>query len=101
MRIKSFLLPASMLVFLSGCATTMPVGSIYTGVKLPVTATTLTGAKEGSSSCVNILSMIATGDCSIDAAKKDGGITKVSAVDWEVSNILGVFGRYKVHVYGE
>ncbi len=41
------------------------------------------------------------GDASIDAAKRNGKITKVHHVDWQVENILGIIGKYKVIVYGE
>lgn len=87
---------------LSGCATAVPVGVLYTQVKLPQSATSNTsGKKMGTAECKSILSLIATGDCSIDAAKEQGGISKVSHVDWEATNVLGLFGDYKVHVFGE
>ena len=85
----------------AGCASPMPVGALYTELKLPVTATTAQGHKEGTAECQSVLSLVATGDCSIEAAKKNGGISKVSAVDWDAKSILGIIGTYKVHVYGE
>ena len=86
-----------------GCATMMPMGSLYTKVKLPMTATSNSGAstKTGEAQCISVLSLIAVGDCSIDAAKKNGGITKVNNVDWDTMNILGIYGSYKVIVSGE
>jgi hypothetical protein len=86
-----------------GCATMVPVGGLYTEVKLPVTATSNSGAssKTGEAECKSLLSLIAIGDCSIDAAKKNGGITKVNNVDWDAMNILGIYGSYKVIVSGE
>ena len=86
---------------LSGCASAVPVGVLYTELKLPVTATSIAGKKEGTAECRSVLSLVASGDCSIETAKKNGGITKVSGVDWESKNILGILGEYKVHVYGE
>jgi len=88
---------------LMGCALLIPMGSIYTDVKLPVTATGNTGVptKTGEASCTSILSMVAVGDCSIEAAKKNGGITKVNHVDWAAKSILGIYGSYKVIVSGE
>lgn len=86
---------------ISGCASPMPMGGIYTELKLPLAATGTPGKKEGVATCQSVLSLVATGDCSIAAAKKNGGISKVSAVDWEARSILGLFGEYKVHVYGE
>lgn len=88
---------------LMGCATTMPIGGLYTEVKLPVAVTSNSSAsqKVGVAQCTSVLSLVATGDCSIDAAKKNGGIAKVNHVDWDAKNILGIFGTYKVTVYGE
>ena len=86
---------------LAGCASPMPMGALYTELKLPVTATGISGKKEGISECKSVLSLVATGDCSIETAKKNGGITKVSGADWEAKSILGIIGEYKLHVYGE
>jgi len=86
---------------LSGCATHLPIGALYTEVKLPMSATANPGKKHGTAECRSILSLVAIGDCSIDAARKNGGISKVSLVDWEAKNILGIYGEYKVNVVGE
>ena len=89
--------------FLVGCATTYPVGGIYTEVSLPVDVTSNTGSysKVGKAECKSILAMVAIGDASIEAAKKNGGITEVHHVDWHVENILGIIGKYTVTVYGD
>lgn len=86
---------------LFGCASPMPFGGLYTELKLPVTANGNGGKKQGTAECKSILSLVAVGDCSIETAKKNGGISKVSVVDWEAKSVLGLFGEYKVHVYGE
>jgi TRL-like protein family len=88
---------------LMGCAAMIPVGGLYTGVKFPMIATSNSSAssKTGEANCISVLSLIAVGDCSIDAAKKNGGITKVNNVDWDAMNILGIYGSYKVIVSGE
>lgn len=90
-------------VVLMGCATSYPMGSLYTELKLPVTATDNAGraTKIGTATCTSILGLVAIGDASIEAAKKQAGITKVHHVDWDARNILGVYGEYKVTVYGE
>ena len=44
---------------------------------------------------------IATGDASINAAVKQGGITKIHYVDYHTWSILGVFGKTTTKVYGE
>ena len=88
---------------LLGCATPVPIGTLYTRVKFPVTATSNSSAssKTGEAECISVLAWVAIGDCSIEAAKKNGGITKVNNVDWDANNILGIYGSYKVIVSGE
>jgi len=88
--------------FLSGCATSMPLGTVYTELQLPVAATDNAGPWErtGTATCRSILALVATGDCSIETAKRNGGITEVHHVDWSVENVLGVIGNYKLTVYG-
>lgn len=88
--------------FLIGCATPYPMGSAYTNVKLPVIATAASESpKVGTAECKSYFGLVATGDASIDAAMKNGGIKKVHHVDWEANNILGIIGTYKIIVYGE
>jgi len=89
--------------FVTGCASTYPQGYLLQELKMPVAVTSNSGAKlkTGTSECRSYLSMIAIGDASIETAKKNGGITKVHHVDWEVKNILGLIGEYKCTVYGE
>ncbi len=77
------------------------MGSLYTELKLPITATSTQGKREGTAECKSIMALVAIGDCSIETAKKNGGISKVSAVDWEAKSILGIVGEYKIHVFGE
>ncbi|MGA2782708.1 MAG: TRL-like family protein [Smithella sp.] len=98
-----FALGAVGVFMLLGCATPVPIGTLYTRVKFPVTATSNSSAssKTGEAECISILSWVAIGDCSIEAAKKNGGITKVNNVDWDANNILGIYGSYKVIVSGE
>jgi hypothetical protein len=88
--------------FLVGCATTYPIGTLFTEVKLPTEATGANaGSKVGTSQCISILALIAMGDASIEAAMKNGGITKIHHVDWSAKNILGIYGEYKTTVYGQ
>jgi hypothetical protein len=90
------------MLFITGCATSMPVGTLYTQLQLPVATNPDTaGAKKGIAESKSYLSLIATGDSSIHAAMENGGIKKVSHIDWEVENILGLMGTYRTIVYGE
>jgi len=88
---------------LSGCASSYPIGVAFTDVKLPldVTGNVGKGTKTGEAECMSVLSLVATGDCSVEAAKQRAGITKVYSVDWKANNILGLIGNYKIIVTGE
>jgi len=87
---------------LVGCATSYPVGVLYTKLTLPVSCESdVKSMKTGTAECKSILGWVATGDASYEAAMKNGGITKVNHADWDVENILGIIGTYKLTVYGE
>ena len=89
---------------LMGCAMVVaPVnGGLYTYLKAPVTATSNTGsAKVGTGECTSILGVIATGDCSIAAAMKNGNITKIQHVDHDAMSIIWLYAKYTIRVYGE
>jgi hypothetical protein len=45
--------------------------------------------------------VFATGDASISAAMRNGGITQIHHVDHETSSFLGVYAKYITIVYGE
>jgi hypothetical protein len=89
----------------SGCA--MTVGAPATGFLMTnatgpgMAATSHKIVKEGRSTCKSILGVVASGDCSISTAAKNGGITKVATVDYEVSNILGIIASTTIIVKGE
>ncbi len=103
-RLVMVLIACASLWFLTACATSFPVGTLYTELKLPVTATSAYSGKSekvGTAECTSVLTLVTTGDASIETAMKNGGIRKIHHVDWEVQNILGVIGKYKVVVYGE
>ena len=88
---------------LTGCATMIPIGGLYTATKLPGMATSNSGAalKTGEAQCTSIMGLVAYGDCSISTAKKNGNINTVHSVDWDAKNILGIYGTYKVIVTGQ
>ena len=90
---------------LTGCAAmaVSPItGGLYTDVKAPVTATANpTYSKVGTASCLSILGIIGIGDASIEAAARNGGITKIHHVDYRSTNILGIYAKFTVYVYGE
>jgi len=102
-KVKELILSAGVALLLSSCVMTQaPLsGKLYTHVKGPVTATSNSkSSKVGSSQAVGFFG-IAIGNASIENAAKSAGITKIHHVDYRVVNFLGLFGSYKIYVYGE
>ena len=56
--------------------------------------------KTGKACAQSYLTMVATGDASVQAAKANGGITQVAEVDHSAKNILGIFGEFCTIVKG-
>lgn len=88
---------------LAGCAgVRAPVnGSLYLDVQDGAAVSTAAASKKGTAQATTILGWVGTGDASISAASKAGGISKVAYVDYHSTNILGIFGTYTTIVYGE
>lgn len=88
----------------TGCAYSLrsPVtGFLYTGASAGEIATTNTeNAKVGESCAMSILGLIGTGDATIEAAAKDGGISKIAYVDSESFGVLGIYAEYCTIVHG-
>ena len=102
-RIISLFCIASLLL-VTGCAMVMTpaMGGIYSKLKGPGMATSnAAGPKTGKAECESILGWVAIGDASIEAAAKNGGITKVKTVDYEVFSILGIYAKLTTVVTGE
>lgn len=91
-------------------------GAIYSGSSFPVDVTKNTDdtmlvikdLKTGESTVNNILGLVETGDRGIQAAAKNGGITRIHYVDTKVNKVyipLGFIPIYvkqtKTIVYGE
>jgi hypothetical protein len=87
---------------LAGCvaAPSQTGFALIHSTKEPVMATTNTGTKTGEACGTNILGLISTGDFSIDAAKRKGGITNVATVDKSVDNYLFLFANVCTVVSG-
>ena len=91
---KAFSALALLGLFATGCASTgeRSHGFIYSDIKEATLATSDASASRTGQACAqSILGAVATGDMSIDAAKRAGGITRVSSVDEHHTNILGVY----------
>jgi hypothetical protein len=76
-------------------------GYVYTDVSGPVLATSNSGASKVGSATSQGVICVATGDSSIKAAAANGGITKISHVDYHVTSVLGLYVQTTVTVYGE
>lgn len=90
---------------LGGCANVrgpVPAAlSFYAGPVKPGALDTAAPSKRGEACAVNFLGAVATGDASIDTAKKNGGITRVASVDQSSTRVLGYYARFCTIVKGE
>jgi hypothetical protein len=94
-------------VMCAGCAmvaSPLP-GSIYTSVSYPSYYHGVDnggpGTKRGEAMASSILGIVATGDASIEAAARNGRITKIHTADTKATSILGVYATYTTVVTGE
>ncbi|MCJ7764476.1 MAG: TRL-like family protein [Thiovulaceae bacterium] len=87
----------------TGCAVHPTVGVIYQNIEAPVTATgNAEGIKTGNSDqCTSILGLIATGNCSVESAKTNSGITDVSSVDYQITSYFSVYSTGKTVIKGK
>lgn len=97
---------AAGLVALTGCVVPMaPVGGVagivYTDVSGPLAATGNVGSSKMGQASSKAIICVATGDSSIKAAAANGGITKISHVDYHTTAFLGIYAKTTVTVYGE
>ena len=90
----------------TGCATAIggngfALGFIYSGYKTSGQVGTAQPAKVGEACASSILGWIATGDASIEEAKKAGGITQIAHVDHEQFSVLQVYATTCTIVHGQ
>ena len=99
---KKIIWVAVALAFLiSGCASYNPLGIIYTNGKVGMDAKNVPATKTGKSCMTSRFGLVATGDASIAAAMNNGGIKEFATIDYEVNNVLGVYGEYCIVVKGQ
>lgn len=92
-------------LLLSGCAGAMlrqPVtGLLYSDVQAPtLVSDNKTGNRVGEACAQSILGLVATGDASVETARRNGGITLISSVDADTENYLGLYSKYCTVVRG-
>ena len=102
--LKSLVLASSCAALITGCVVghgPVVLAPVTINMKGPVSAgPATTGAKIGRAEAWGIV-VFATGDASISAAAKNGGITRIHHVDHETMSILGIYAKYTTVVYGE
>ncbi|MEF8787883.1 MAG: TRL domain-containing protein [Planctomycetota bacterium] len=105
-RIVALVALCSLAVMFAGCAVT-PNSSVIAPLNVrqesPVAVgntTDVEPAKMGTARSEGIL-FIGFGNSSIKAAMENGNINRIHHVDSESLNILGIYSRYEVRVYGE
>jgi len=86
---------------LTGCmgVATPAMGILITDVRWDGQANGALGTKEGKACATSVLALVSSGDASIEAAAKAGGITKVMSVDHQTKWTL-LFGEYCTIVRG-
>ncbi|MBU6152818.1 MAG: hypothetical protein KGP28_00820 [Bdellovibrionales bacterium] len=93
-------------LFLTACATTgMNSGTGTAFINMETTeAVTATahklGTKTGTACSSNILGIYASGDASVHAAAKAGGITNITSIDKQFTNYAFVYGKMCTIVTG-
>ena len=99
---KKLVVIAGISVLTFGCAASGMNGWLNTGVTEPVNATNATqGSKKGEASCLNVLGIVAAGNCSIDEAARKGGIKTIKTIDKKRSSVLGLYVKETTIVTGE
>ncbi|MBN2675767.1 MAG: TRL-like family protein [Alphaproteobacteria bacterium] len=98
------ILALSAVALLSACGMPSKTGpALFQKVSESELATTNTGSREGRACSSNILGIVSLGDSSIEAAKKNGHITRVASVDADITAFLGgiVYGERCTVVTGQ
>jgi len=110
MRRARLFLPLILLsVLCSGCyvwnAPVQPPGGLFlTQYTAPVTTEfqgTPVGGKHGQAVSPLIFPDVAWGDASIQEAARDGQITEIHYVDYDLLEVLGIYAKMTINVYGE
>jgi hypothetical protein len=89
-------------VLLMGCAGVQAplLGFVYTGMEWDGDAEGPVGTKQGQACANSILGIAATGDASIAAAARNGGISNVTTVDRRAKSVLMFWAQYCTIVRG-
>ncbi len=97
---KKIAIIAACAALLSSCGGLAPFGVIYNDSTLACEATGTAGNRVGKAKSVNYLGLVGIGDSSLQAAKKNGGLSTISTHDVHVKNILGIITEKTTIVTG-
>lgn len=87
-----------------------PRGLLITVYSAPLTtdfAQTPVGGKTGKATTLYLRDIIFTGqtlawdDASVATAARNAGLTTITYADYEILEVLGVFGKFTIRVHGE
>lgn len=105
MRILVCVAALAGILLMAGCSAT-PLAPVVAAICIdqrgPVAVGDLSAgaSRVGRAKAQGIL-IVSWGDASIDAAMKEGSITRIHHVDSECLGVLGVYAKYETIVYGE
>jgi len=94
------------LVAFTGCIkapTVPPIGRTFSQISSPYTGdlNKPIGSECGKASCKSVLYLFAFGDCSVDAAARNGGLEKVDYIGYKYTSILSVYTDMETKACGE
>ena len=99
---KSLLAIGATALVLGGCASYVPTGALFTNGTAGVAANNnVSPAKEGKACMNSIFGLVAWGDASVGAAKRDAQIKDIATMDYTSYNVLGIWGEYCTVVKGQ
>jgi len=104
-RMSAIILVTFLTIGVAGClsAPFQPPGGVVSVTKAPLSTEGNwdVGSKKGEASSFSVLGLYASGDCSIAAAARNGGLKKIGHVDYEYFNVIGIWQKATVIAYGE
>jgi len=98
------------LLFAAGCtvsysAPVMPPGGAVTNITAPMSTEFGEGVpasmKQGRATATSILALVSTGDASVEAAARNGGLSTIHYADYSFMSILGLYTKFTTIVHGE
>lgn len=105
MNMKMMTVTVLMAIGVAGCLTApfQPPAGVVSSYSAPLSTegNWKAGSKTGSASAVCVLGLVSVGDCSLNAAMKNGGLKQAYYSDYDYFNVLGIYQRVTVKVMGD